>query len=244
MRARQRHFNPKTAGADLVLDARYINQANNTAVSTWADRSGNGYDATQATGAYQPTFLAAQLGGNPVVRFSGGQGLAAIIGNRSNYSFSLLHISTSGSGEFRFACVNATATKVSTIFGLLTLADSIAQNVGNTSNFLGLVKDGVAWGTQTGNYTNNVWTHALATHDSSVMRLYVNGSTSTIASNSQSPTGGTVITLGALFSPGDATVAGANMDIASARNFASVISEPLRKRCDHAAAFSFKIACS
>ena len=243
MRARHRHFYPKTAGADLVLDARYINQANNTAVSTWADQSGNGYDASQATGAYQPTFLTAQQGGNPVVRFSGGQGLEATIGNRNVYSFSLLHIKTSGSGEIRFAGVNVTATKVSTLFGLLTLGDSLGQNVGNTNNFLGLVKEGVAWGTQTGNYANDVWTHALATHDSSVMRLYVNGGTSTIASNSQSPSSGTRITLAAVFSTGDAP-GGADMDIASVRNFASVISEPLRKRCDHAAAFSFKIACS
>ena len=48
MRARQRHLNARHAGAMFVLDARFINQSDNTAVSTWADRSGNGYDVKKA----------------------------------------------------------------------------------------------------------------------------------------------------------------------------------------------------
>jgi hypothetical protein len=55
----------------LWLDATRINQANNTAVATWADQSGNGYDATQSTTAARPTFIASGLNGLPVVRFDG-----------------------------------------------------------------------------------------------------------------------------------------------------------------------------
>lgn len=71
MRARQRHVNARHAGAVLVLDARYINQSDSTAVSTWSDRSGNAYDFSQATGANQPLFRTAGNGGSPAVQFDG-----------------------------------------------------------------------------------------------------------------------------------------------------------------------------
>ena len=71
MRARQRHFNAGRAGAAIVLDARFIAQSDNTAVSQWDDRSGNGKNASQATAANQPTFQVAEMNGNPVVRFDG-----------------------------------------------------------------------------------------------------------------------------------------------------------------------------
>jgi hypothetical protein len=42
-----------------------------TAVRTWSDQSGNGYDATQSTTAARPTYIASGLNGLPVVRFDG-----------------------------------------------------------------------------------------------------------------------------------------------------------------------------
>jgi hypothetical protein len=42
-----------------------------TAVRLWSDQSGNGYDATQATSAARPTYIASGLNGLPVVRFDG-----------------------------------------------------------------------------------------------------------------------------------------------------------------------------
>ncbi len=68
MRARQRHLNPRAAGATVVFDARYItglSDGNN--VSSWADRSGNANDATTASN--YPTYETDGQGGNPVVRF-------------------------------------------------------------------------------------------------------------------------------------------------------------------------------
>jgi hypothetical protein len=72
MRARQRHINPKAAGANLVLDSRYITGlSDGTGVSTWSDISGNGYDATQATAANQPLFKVNVQGGQPGLLFDG-----------------------------------------------------------------------------------------------------------------------------------------------------------------------------
>jgi len=72
MRARHRHFNPKAAGATAAFDARYgIAVADNTAVDTWTNRVGAN-NATQATSINRPTFKA--TGGNansPALLFDG-----------------------------------------------------------------------------------------------------------------------------------------------------------------------------
>lgn len=47
------------------------------AVSSWSDRSGNGYTLSQGTGAKQPTYKTNILDGEPVVRFDGGDYLQA-----------------------------------------------------------------------------------------------------------------------------------------------------------------------
>lgn len=71
MRARHRHFNARFAGASGVYDARFISGlSNNDAVSTWSSRTGT-YDATQATSGNRPTYKTNQFNGNPVVEFDG-----------------------------------------------------------------------------------------------------------------------------------------------------------------------------
>lgn len=71
MRLRNRHFNARHAGASLVLDSRFIDQADNSEVSSWADRSTNAHTIQQTTQANRPTFQTAEMNGNPVVRFDG-----------------------------------------------------------------------------------------------------------------------------------------------------------------------------
>ncbi|MEI8293030.1 MAG: hypothetical protein WCG66_03765 [bacterium] len=71
MRARQRHLKPKSIGAFIALDSRYINQSDNTVVSSWNDNSGNSNNATQAVTANQPLYFTSILGGNGIVRFDG-----------------------------------------------------------------------------------------------------------------------------------------------------------------------------
>jgi hypothetical protein len=70
MRARQRHFNPKTAGADLVLDARFLTASNDDAIGTWTSRTGIN-DATQVTAASKPTYKVNMSGGQPALYFDG-----------------------------------------------------------------------------------------------------------------------------------------------------------------------------
>lgn len=55
----------------LWLAADRLNLAEGDAVGTWADLSGKGYDATQATAARKPVYKAAIVNSRPVVRFDG-----------------------------------------------------------------------------------------------------------------------------------------------------------------------------
>lgn len=70
MRARQRHLNPKAAGALAALDARFVTGLNNgDAVSTWTNRTGSN-DFTQTSTA-RPTFTTTSINGNPAITFDG-----------------------------------------------------------------------------------------------------------------------------------------------------------------------------
>lgn len=67
---------PKS-GLKLWLDATYITGlSDGTAITTWNDRSGNGYNAAQSDSAKKPTYKVNILNGKPVVRFDGGDELA------------------------------------------------------------------------------------------------------------------------------------------------------------------------
>ena len=53
MRARHRHFTYKAAGAVVAYDARYLTDSDGTALSTWTDRAGS-YNATESDSTKQP----------------------------------------------------------------------------------------------------------------------------------------------------------------------------------------------
>lgn len=61
---------PVTTGLQLLLDARTITGLINAdKVASWADQSGQGNDAAQATDANRPTYRTNIFGTNPAVRF-------------------------------------------------------------------------------------------------------------------------------------------------------------------------------
>lgn len=70
MRARHRHFNPRDAGANTALDGRFTSFSNNASVDTWTSRTGNN-SVTQATAANRPTFISSGRASQGVVRFDG-----------------------------------------------------------------------------------------------------------------------------------------------------------------------------
>jgi hypothetical protein len=64
-------FSPLSLAPALWLDAETLSGSDGTQISTWADRSGNSRDATQATGGAQPKLYNNVLNGKKVVRFDG-----------------------------------------------------------------------------------------------------------------------------------------------------------------------------
>lgn len=74
-------------GLQLWLDATYINQEDNTAVSTWEDKSGNGYDATQSTSANQPVFKKNIINGKPSILFDGVNDTLSVPSSTSIFKF-------------------------------------------------------------------------------------------------------------------------------------------------------------
>lgn len=62
------------AGLAVWLKADALVLSDGAAVSTWADSSGSGRNATQGVGANQPTYKTAIVNGLPVVRFAGAGG--------------------------------------------------------------------------------------------------------------------------------------------------------------------------
>lgn len=59
------------AGIRVWFKAESLNLADNAAVASWADSSGLGIVAAQATGTQQPLYVASAINGKPAVRFDG-----------------------------------------------------------------------------------------------------------------------------------------------------------------------------
>lgn len=85
-------FTPATIpGLLLWLEADMGITLNGSTVSAWADQSGQGNHATQATGGIQPEFIASAINSKPVVRFASTKSLS-ITG--SGASLKALHSGT------------------------------------------------------------------------------------------------------------------------------------------------------
>lgn len=244
MRARVRHFQPKDAGANLVLDARYIAQSNSTAVSSWSDRSGNAYNAAQATGAKQPTFETAGVGGQGAVKFDGGDVLAissgytnllsaddtwslVMVTNLSSFSAQPVVFGKSSQFFFEYGNMSTVYYYVGESVAFRTYGTSNASMSANTSYVAGFTKTAATAGS-----------------------LYVNGSEQTsFTNNGNSIPNGLTTTPSAT---GDVYVGAytntptfpATGYIPFVAFFKTDVSNSVRKRVEQSAAFSWKFSCN
>ena len=82
---------PPTTGLKLWLKADAITGiGNGNPIATWPDSSGLGNNATQGTPAYQPTFVSADLNGEPAVRFTSANTQCMTIGSGFNGNLNTL----------------------------------------------------------------------------------------------------------------------------------------------------------
>jgi hypothetical protein len=246
MRARHRHFSYKAAEASIALDARYINEVSDgTTVETWSDRSGNGRDATQTTSGNRATYKAAIQGGSGVLRFDGGDFYTATFTTGTAYSAYFI-LKRTGGGSNAFGGVNfifAAGTSGST--------NSNARRYqmtfdGNASGVFQVLSNATTGTNQTRNDNWNV--HSVSSQiGSGNQSYYLNGGGEVSASVSSlaGVTSGTVrMTIGERSWDTGAASLRLNGDVGLIVTYETAHAAPLRKRCEHAAAFSFKISCN
>lgn len=91
----RKRFQPRSIpNLQLWLDATQINQADNTSVASWADQSGNAYNAEQSTTAARPTYRTNQLNGLPAVVFDGTDDRLTIPSSTATFKFLHSDVST------------------------------------------------------------------------------------------------------------------------------------------------------
>jgi hypothetical protein len=242
MRARQRHFKPRSAGASLGFDARFISGlSNGAAVSTWSDLSANANNATQATGANQPVYTTNVSGGQPGVKFDGTNDFLA-------------------SGSY-IALTELTCIIAVNMVSANTTSRAIFYQ-GNYEaytpnyNWIGLAKGGPSNTFFYGNYNNgaegSVRTTTTIATGSHVVSGVVNeaGTNRMVFNGVQEATASSVtISMNTAARPTLGRVGPTAKDyfdgyILSIVLLPTASAASLRKRLDHSAAYSFKIACS
>lgn len=237
-------------GAGLVLDSRYIDQADNTAVSTWSDRSGNGWDASQATPASRPTYEANEIGGNGVVRFdgsndfmtvSGAVGLLKNVGGATLFVVAQYNAVSDGltEGSFFFSR-NGNSQSTRAFIGIL-------GNAGFSTGGRRLDTDGFQTTSSTYTSGRTVLHTGLFDYANSDLFLFLDGSQTASNTNFQaagntSNTDSDAVRVGASATTGfDQYFQG---DMGQAIAFPSALTASQRKRVEHSAARSFKLSCN
>ena len=245
MRARQRHFKfGAISNAKIVLDSRYIQQSDNTALSSWADRSGNANDVSQSTPANQPTFQTAEQGGNGIVRFDGSNDVLtrAEIGISSPVKGTLicfLKRNSGSTGDF------LTTLEIPEYFRLL---------ISTTGPFS--LRVGINWIGYPDNGTTTIDPsvgYAMSTDSYFISSISYNGGTATSSASYSVAINGkaeTVVQNGAGSGLGRGSTVGigargtglqhTGCDIGFVGVFGIDMPASLRRRCEHANAFSFK----
>ena len=251
MRARHRHFNPAHAGANSCYDARFLALANNDAVADWTDRSANARTASQSTAANRPVYKTAVQGGSPAVRFDGGNDQLLT----SSYAL------PTACSVVSVAQANSWSLSSGSYKGLATHA-YVAAAEGSRGLGFGYLAPSAAAGWQSGDilffgsgYSTagpRAYGASASGSDFRVVSCVLGSTTARGWSNSArvSTRVETTNTMGArteefvIGGKKGSTAEGWNGDIGCLSYFHTEISDSLRRRTEHAAAYSFKISCN
>lgn len=239
MHRRARHLNPKAAGAIQVLDSRFISGlSDGSAVTTWSDRSGKGYDMSQSTAVSKPTYKTAIQGGQPILRFDGGDYMSSSFETCGSHS-SLTIFKRTGSATNPFG--NATIVWAVGINGNSSASARLFQYAYNDSVLASSLNAGAADMTFTRNDNWNVHS-TLAPFGSGTAEYRLNNGTASTASGTPlvSVTSPQSVIGSASWSPGLYFVG----DMAVAFIINSAVNSSLMRRLVQNYGYAFKIACS
>lgn len=242
MRARHRHLNARHAGAMFVLDARFIAQSDNTAVSTWADRSGNGYDVSQATGANQPTLQTGEVGGSAIVRFDGSNDTLG----RSDTGFPTGNITFIGVSKQNNSLATGNYGGVM-LYGQSSLTRGVLVMYGTDVNYgtnsfgPSQYGDAVGISNSTGSYNVTSWYRSSTNYS-----VHINGGAATTKSMTTATTlqGTNGLHIGSSTFSQTTPANFLNGDIGNVILFASSLADSLRRRLERGCGLTWKIACS
>lgn len=245
MRARHRHFSSKDCGSALSLDSRFINAANASTVSSWADRSAGGRTATTPSGRNSPTLSAGGINGADTVLFTAAsnQNLTTensnLFRNVAGASCLIVYKAVTNSTT---TCVfsDVTSSAGFTRFGLFLNPSQLGAARNNTSGSATSVTGGTP-------STNANIACIVVDFVNNPLQSFLNGAslgTQNFGTTGNTPDddSATPTVLAGFRNP--SFVQTYNGHIGQVSAFQSAIAQPLRKRLEHAAAFSFKIACN
>jgi len=243
MRARHRHFSYKAAGASLALDSRYIHGVSDgTTVQTWSDLSGNARDATQSTAGSRATYKTSIQGGNGVLHFDGGDAYNAPFTTGTAYSvYCVYKRSGSNTNQFNnvsFVCASGVFNNNNGSARRYQLTYNDTPTFASSSN--------ASAGSSMVITRNDNWNiHSVTAPIGSGTARYLLNEASEQTANVSALAG---VTSGTVrMSLGGASwdnLFQFNGDMGLLAAYESSHSASLRRRLNHHAAYSFKIACN
>jgi hypothetical protein len=241
MRARHRHFKYKSADASLALDTRYINGvSNNTSFPTWNDISGNSRNAT-GSGVY----ITPDQGGNGVINFDGTKAYLSTFTTGTQYSCYCVfkkngsNMNVYGNINFVFSSGLVANTSNTGRRYQMVYLDSYPNNLFSESS-----NNNVA-STLTQIRNDNWNIHSVTAPIGVGIKKYLLNGGNEVTENVSSLTGvtsGTVRMAIGSTSWDEAFPFIGRMGLLA--TYETSHSASLRRRLEHAAAYSFKIACS
>lgn len=234
MRARHRHFKYSSAAASAAFDTRYIHgESDGNTIQTWSDRSGNGRHATQATAGNRATYKTAIQGGNAILRFDGGDFyIANYLGGTHFSLYSIYRRNRSNLDVVASAGISGNNTNSARRFDfyydstnfILQLNGGASVNFFTANNNWNLHSASMPVSTGIGSYFLN------GANPSNLNLAFATGTTGTVR-----------LVIGGVSWDTNLRLDG---DIALIVTYETAHSSSFRRRLEHAAAFSFKIACS
>lgn len=223
VRARHRHFNARDAGATGVYDSRYISGlADGAGVDTWTSRTGSN-NISQGNSSNRPTYETNEINGNPSVYWDGGANDELTFASELSYS------NTSIVTVYK----NEDATNGSIVFARNNSANDYFYFTTNTVQFQNSVTS-----TRTHNLGNVFLIGSGIDIGTTSLTAFANGTAGTTTTSSG------LFTCTGIGKYGGSTAANTQGHLGLAIIANVAWDAPLRRRIEHAAAYSFKIACN
>lgn len=241
MHRRNRHINPRNAGAYIAMDSRFISGlSNGSLVTTWNNRASN-FNFTIGTDTNKPTYNTNQIAGNPGVTFDGS----------NDYLLSTTTTNTTSNQSYVFVgflrrSPNYTAINIDTVMDVNAYVSRTPRQgfiVYYTNTFVSTTQPFANIEMQDGS-GNNLSANTINGIASGIVAGNISVNVPNILSGTiTNGTAGTSLTIemGRADSIGGNSYG--NFTIGAAMVFSN-ISVALRKRFEKSAAFTFKIKCS